>query len=152
MTRWLMACGMVGAMVVVGAPAFAQPTTPNAKARTVVMTGCVAIGEKAGDYVLSNPKVEPDPSTPPTATTTPSAPGADPTKVGKVMSYPLKGGDLKGHVGHTVALTGTLDDYKPSTSAHQMPGPTAVMAAESASSVLQVKSVKMISSSCADGK
>jgi hypothetical protein len=147
MKRWLMRCGMLGALVVLGAPLFAQDAASKAKPATIVMTGCVAIGDKAGEYVLANPKAEAAPSTP-SGNPSPAPGTADTAKDGKVMSYPLEGGDLKGHIGHTVAVTGTLDDYKPSNSAHQMPGPTAMMAADAASSVLHVKSVKMLASSC----
>ena len=110
---------------------------PKPKGDDVVITGCVTAGSKQGDYVLSNPKVE----------GVASAPTGMATQ-GKVMSYPLKGGDMKNHVGHTVAITGTLEDFKPSSSAHQMPGNTAALAMTVASSTLHVKSVKMVAPNC----
>jgi hypothetical protein len=64
------------------------------------------------------------------------------------MPYRLNGAEIKEHVGHTVTVTGTLEDYKPSTSAHQMPGATAALAVDVASSAIAVKSVKMVRSSC----
>lgn len=123
----------------------AQGATSKTNVDTVAMTGCVALGDKPGEYVL-NPTAEGAGSTSPDPTH--PAPAADTARDGKVMSYQLKGGELKGHIGHKVVVTGTLEDYKPSTSAHQMPGATAVIAADLASRALHVKSVKMIGSSC----
>ena len=117
------------------------------KGDDVVITGCVAAGSKPGDYVLNNPTAEGAASAPIIADSTNSAPTVVGTQ-GKVMPYPLKGGDMKNHVGHTVAITGTLEDFKPSASAHQMPGNTAAIATTVASSTLHVKSVKMVASHC----
>jgi hypothetical protein len=120
---------------------------PKPKGDDVVITGCVTVGSKPDDYLLSNPKAAGVPSAPTIADGTSSAPTAVGTQ-GKVMPYPLKGGDMKNHVGHTVTITGTLEDFKPSSSAHQMPGNTAAIATTVASSTLHVKSVKMIAPQC----
>ena len=120
---------------------------PKPKGDDVVITGCVSAASKPGEYVLTNPKVEGVASAPTFAGATSSAPTAVATQ-GKVMPYPLKGGDMKNHVGHTVVITGTLEDFKPSSSAHQMPGNTAAIATTVASSTLHVKSVKMVAPNC----
>ena len=139
-------CRVLSAMAIGGllsASMVAQEAAPKPKGAEVVITGCVAIS-KPGEYVL-NPKAEAAAPTSPSSI--PSTPDAV-AKEGKVMPYPLKGGDMKGHVGHTVTITGMLEDYKPSTSAHQMPAATAAIATNVASSTLHVKSVKMIASHC----
>jgi hypothetical protein len=130
-----------------GAAPFAQQATPKEKVDTVVVTGCVAAGAKSGEYVLNNAEVGAVASTTPNIMH--SAPAADMNKDGKSMSYPLKGGDVKGHVGHKVAVTGTLEDANPSMAAHQMPGQTAVIAAgDTSTRTLNVKAVKMVAQSC----
>jgi hypothetical protein len=139
---WIVGAAMIHCA---GGVMLAQSPPATAKSETVVITGCVAAGSRAGEYVLRNAKPEGTASTSPTSNGVPLA-GA--STEAKSMAYDLKGGDLKGHLGHQIAVTGTLEDFKPSTSAHQMPGPTAALAANVTSSALNVKSVKMIASSC----
>ena len=68
----------------------------------VTVTGCVAAGAAAGRYTLTNATLAPSAvdKMPPPAADKMSAPAT---------SYTLKGGDdLKPHLGHKVAVTGTL--------------------------------------------
>lgn len=113
------------AVVVRLAAASDAVAAPAAQAKTgpVTVTGCVAAGAKAGQYVLNNGTLAGDTT---------------------AKSYSLSGGQLKAHVGHKVAVTGTLKaaampkDHKMSKEAMAaMPG------------VLQVKTVKMVAATCA---
>jgi hypothetical protein len=133
------------------ATSFAQQAVPKAKVDTVVMTGCVAAGAAAGEFVLNNAEAEAVASTSPNIMH--SAPAADMAKDGPV-SYTLKGQDLKAHVGHKVTVTGTMDDAKASTRPDQPVGsagsasaPTATGMAASGKS-FNVQSVKMIAPAC----
>ncbi len=101
------------------------PAAPAVQTKTgpITVTGCVAAGAKAGQYVLNNGTLAGDAT---------------------AKSYSLSGGQLKAHVGHKVAVTGTLKaaampkDHKMSKEAMAaMPG------------VLQVKTVKMVAATCA---
>jgi hypothetical protein len=66
-------------------------TTAAAKKGSVTVTGCVAAGTEPGHYMLNEATKEGDPAGAPMA------------------SYALMGGELKPHVGHKVAVTGTMD-------------------------------------------
>jgi hypothetical protein len=146
---------ILGALIVTGfaAAPFAQQAVPKAKVDTVVMTGCVAAGMGANEFVLNNAEAQAVASTSPNIMH--SAPAADMAKDGKPVSYTLKGGELKGHVGHKVAVTGTMDDVKPGQKMEQPVGsagttsavPPAAAMAESPKT-LNVQSVKMIAASC----
>jgi len=99
------------------------PPPVQTKSGPITVTGCVAAGAKAGQYVLNNGTLAGDTT---------------------AKSYSLSGGQLKPHVGHKVAVTGTLKaaampkDHKMSKEAMAaMPG------------VLQVKTVKMVAATCA---
>lgn len=131
----------------------AQQAVPKAKVDTVVMTGCVAAGSGASEYVLNNAEAEAVASTSPNIMH--SAPAADMSKDGKPVSYALKGGDLKAHVGHKVAVTGMMDDAKPSEKGDQpvgssgsASGGTAASGMTSSARTFTVQSVKMIAPSC----
>jgi hypothetical protein len=101
--------------------------------KPTVVTGCVAAGSEAGHYMLTNGMMAGD-------------------TMGK--SYNLMGGDLKAHVGHKVEVTGTMDQdkmgkdkMKKDTMANDKMGKDK-MAMSETHDALQVKSVKMISSTC----
>ena len=64
----------------------------------VTVTGCIAKGDEAGHYVLTNAVLTPE--TAPTAAGATSAPTSD--KMAAATSYALKGDQLEGHVGHKV--------------------------------------------------
>jgi len=103
-----------GAAFAAQTPAAAPAAKPAkkekmAKAAPMAYTGCVATGAKAGSYELKD------------ATATGST---------DKMTYDLKGGKFKAHVGHKVEVTGTAT--KPATG----------------DAVLAVKSTKMVAATC----
>jgi hypothetical protein len=130
----------------------AQQAVPKAKIDTVVMTGCVAAGSGASDYVLNNARAEAVASTSPNIMH--SAPAADMSKDDQPVSYALKGGEMKAHVGHKVAVTGTMDDAKAGEKTDQPVGSAGSAAAgaptgmAASARTFNVQSVKMIAASC----
>jgi hypothetical protein len=113
-------------------------TAAAAKKGSVTVTGCVAAGTEPGHYVLNDATKDGDPAGAPMAT------------------YSLMGGELKPHVGHKVAVTGTMD-AKSSMSAmgkggmakDTMPKETMAKPKESDKAMtVNVKSVKMIAATC----
>ena len=107
-----------------------------AKKGSVTLTGCVAAGTEPGHFMLNDATKEGEPA---------GAPAA---------SYALMGGDLKPHVGHKVAVTGTMDAKsamgKSGMAKDTMPKETMgkdTMAKDKAMTV-NVKSVKMIAATC----
>jgi hypothetical protein len=109
-----------------------------AKKGSVTMIGCVAAGTEPGHYTLNDATREGDPAGAPMA------------------SYSLMGGDLKPHVGHKVAVTGTMDAKsgmsamgkggmaKDTTSKDTMAKPKD----SDKAMTVNVKSVKMIAATC----
>jgi hypothetical protein len=129
-----------------------SPSSQATKGQDVTVEGCVA-AESAmpGQFKLTNAtpssaateKSTPSPSTPPSADKT------------KGVTYNLMGGsDLKPHVGHKVAVTGTLDSSmpKPTTEKPSTEKPSTATppsgAKDMPAGTLNVKSVKMISTTC----
>jgi hypothetical protein len=107
-----------------------------AKKGSVTVTGCVAAGTEPGHYMLNDATKEGEPAGAP------------------VASYALMGGELKPHVGHKVAVTGTMDAKsamgKSGMAKDTMPKETMgkdTMAKDKAMTV-NVKSVKMIAATC----
>ena len=110
-----------------------------AKKGAVTLTGCVAAGTEPGHFMLNDATKEGEPA---------GAPAA---------SYALMGGELKAHVGHKVAVTGTMDAKsamgamgKGGMAKDTMPKETMgkdTMAKDKAMTV-NVKSVKMIAATC----
>jgi hypothetical protein len=124
-------------------------TNKDAMAKEMKVMGCVAQSADMSDFMLNN--------------ATMSGPMHADMKAKddmKTMSYALKGGELKAHVGHKVEITGTMADDKtmPSASKEQMPKETTTRDTttpkdETATGMadvhtLNVKSIKMISSTC----
>ncbi len=89
--------------------------------KAMTVTGCVAVATDAGHYMLKNAMMTGD-------------------KTGR--SYDLDGGDMKAHVGHKVAITGTVE-------AATMAGKTMTKAQmANMHSTLHVQSMKMVAASC----
>lgn len=156
-------CAMCVAVACSAAAVMAQSTTTMDKGTMkdqgkmaqkgmTMVTGCVADKDSSGHYMLNNAMMSSgmkdmkDMSMP--SSTAGSAP---------MMSYQLSGGDLKAHVGHKVEITGTMaaakmdkmskkDDKMAGTAG--TPGMSPMDHDKMMSSVLKVKSVKMISDSC----
>jgi hypothetical protein len=140
-----------------------QGSAPNAN-QNVTVTGCVAAGpNNTFTLTATNDAASKEAPTGTTATT----PAGD--KVAKTITYTLsasKPDDLKGHVGHTVQVTGmeaapqvttgSTDKSKGAASAQGTSGtsgsakPTVETTAQTQIVVrqLNVSSVKMVSSSC----
>ena len=104
--------------------------------KSMAVTGCVAAGSETGHYMLTNATMMSD-------------------MTGK--SYDLIGGNLKAHVGHKVEVTGTMADGKAMGKGKMMGKDKMAkgegegehkMATPEAYSALQVKSVKMVSTTC----
>jgi hypothetical protein len=147
MKRLMMALCCVCAVAAVSAaqttptekPDKGKMTDTAAKKGTVTVTGCVAAGTEPGHYMLNDATKEGDPAGAPMA------------------SYALMGGELKPHVGHKVAVTGTMDAKsamgamgKGGMAKDTMPKETMskdTMAKEKAMTV-NVKSLKMIAATC----
>lgn len=129
-------------------PAMGKDKMPMAKTdqskmgKAITVTGCVAAGTDEEHFTLTNGMK--------TGETT-----------GK--SYNLMGGDLKAHVGHTVAVTGTMETgmadkgkmtAKPKMKEgddmgeHKMAKDKMAPAGSAAHSALHVASVKMIAATC----
>ena len=106
----------------------------NKMGKSMTVTGCVAAGSEPGHYVLANGTMMGD-------------------TTGK--SYDLMGGDLKAHVGHKVEVTGTIEDGNKMGKGKMMckdkmekgEGEHKMGTAET-HTALQVKSVKMLASTC----
>jgi hypothetical protein len=172
---WMATAFMCAASAVAAAQSGASATSSSMADKTITVTGCVqnisssaTTGTTEKGFLLANAMMSPSTST---ASTTPGStegatrPSPTPTQAGTASgtptgtagtstmpsstsagtSYVLSGRDseLKNHVGHKVEVTGTIDaksDTKtPTTSAP----PTMT-----ASTKLNVTSVKMISSDC----
>jgi hypothetical protein len=146
MKRLMMALCCVCAVAV--APAAQTPPTEKpdkdkmmdtaAKKGAVTVTGCVAAGTEPGSFMLKEATKEGDPAGAPTA------------------SYSLMGGELKPHVGHKVAVTGTMDAKsgmsamgKGGMAKDTMPKETMAKPKETDKAMtVNVKSVKMIAATC----
>jgi hypothetical protein len=117
----------------------------------VTVTGCVANGNEAGHYVLTNAVLAPEKASAATGAT--SAPSIDKTaSMAAGTSYALKGDKLEGHVGHKVEVTGTTWQEK-ATSTTEIANSKDTSSPTSAGSpspqtTLDVKTVKMLSTTC----
>jgi hypothetical protein len=101
--------------------------------KSMTVTGCVA--EKDGHYMLDNAMTSGDTT---------------------AMSYELRGGDLKAHVGHKVEVTGSSDAKMGMMEHGKMDGGKMAhdkmtdkdKSMSDTHGVLRVKSVRMIAASC----
>lgn len=109
--------------------------------KPVMVTGCVA--ESGGMYKLDHAMTSADMK---------NMSGADMNSK-KMMSYMLMGGDLKGHVGHKVEVTGTMSKENMSKDTMSKDRMSKDMMQKDSmgmmmAGTLNVKSVKMISAAC----
>ena len=142
----------VGCSVALSAQAVSADKNQAAQASMnspVTVTGCVAKGAEAGLYVLTNAVTAP--AATPSATGTTATPPVGNTAPVAATSYGLKGDNLEAHVGHKVEVTGTALQEATSTTgiapSKDAPSPTSA-ASTSAKPTLDVKSVKMLSTTC----
>ena len=101
------------------------------------ITGCVA--QSGAVYRLDHAIVATDQDV-----DTQNRPATEASPTPKMMSYALVGGDLKGHVGHKIEVTGTISSDKPSKAVAEIkvaPGAKLV-------GTLNVTSLKMVANTC----
>jgi hypothetical protein len=116
----------------------------------VTVTGCVAKGNEAGQYVLTNAVLASEKTA---ATGTTTAPSIDKTASKAAgTSYALKGDNLEGHVGHKVEVTGTTWHEKATNptetgNSKDTASPTSA-GSPSPQTTFDVKTVKMLSTTC----
>ena len=133
MKKHLMVVFLAGSVAALSAQAGQQK--PGVKPSTI--TGCVA--QSGTSYRLDHAVVATDPDV-----DTQNRPGTEASPTPKIMSYALTGADVKAHLGHKVEATGTISSDTKSKDVAEIkavPGMKLV-------GTLNVKSVKMISSSC----
>jgi hypothetical protein len=131
---------VLGFAVALGAQAEHKPMSGSMEKgamKPVMVTGCVT--ESGGMYMLDHATMSADIK---------KTKAADTSGDSKMMSYNLMGGELKAHVGHKVQVTGTM---APSDMAHSKMGEGNMnkdAMGTMKAGTLNVKSVKMISTSC----
>jgi hypothetical protein len=133
------AIGLAGVMVAAAAAQTAFPEkqekgkATTAKGTTMVVTGCVAAAPAGGGFVLTNGMTAGD-------------------TTGR--TYQLMGGDVQGHVGHEVEITGAISTARKNgknKSAPKLSGDAASQnntAMSDPPGMLRVKSVKMVANTC----
>ena len=120
----------------------------------VTVSGCVANGQKSGQFILTSAAVVPDPT--PSATGTSGTATEAPIAMERPTTYTLTGENLKGHLGHKVELTGNSWQSADIADASATATPPAVTTADAKPTVsaaipgytLDVKTVKMVSTTC----
>ncbi len=115
---------------------------------TMTVTGCVAAGKSAGQYMLSDAMMSG--SSMSGGMTSDKDKMAKPGMSGdhKMMSYELMGGELKPHMGHKVEVMGMLDKASMDMMGKMSEKEKMDKMGSMAPMKLQVKSVKMISATC----
>jgi hypothetical protein len=141
-------------------------TAPAANDRDVTISGCLS--KASGGYMLTNARVEPNASatttTAPGSTTTTAGTSGSPTTTAgttgttgaaaaassPAMTWMLSGdNDLEKHVGHKIQVTGkTSWKESPSATSTATSTTTGSAAASADHPHLDVKSIKMVSTSC----
>jgi hypothetical protein len=131
----------------VGAQQYPAPKSDDKAAKdSLTVTGCVGAGTEPNTFILTKSSAAAAapaaPTTPPAATA--PAPAAD------AIVYRLDSPEkVKGHLGHQIEVTGTLDETK---TAEAKPAPdaekTAGTSGKQPSLKLKVKEVKMLSATC----
>ena len=123
----------------------APPAAPVQKPdHSVTVTGCVAPGAAAGQYMLTSAIAMP-------AVADKAKPAAEKEQMppGHTMTYMLVGGtDLKPHLGHKVEVLGMLAKPGVPPSATTKPDPGARATKDMAGGTVTVTSVKMVSATC----
>jgi hypothetical protein len=141
----------VGCTVALSAQAVSGDKDKAAQTRMsspVTVTGCIAKGQEAGQYVLTNAVLTPE-MAPSTAGATSTSTIDKTASIPAVTSYALKGDMLEGHVGHKVQVTGTTWQEKATDIANSKDtsNPTSA-GSTSPQATLDVKTVKMLSTTC----
>jgi hypothetical protein len=129
-------------------PAASQP---KESMKTVTVTGCLRAGEQPNTFVLNNAKWDKGGSGSSATGTSGTSAGGAYAAAGstiKLVGAPA-GVQLTEHVGHTVEVTGMVQEKEKSSSpsAAATPGEQTARSAKP-EPTLDVRTVKMISSSC----
>ena len=134
----------------VGAQQYPAPKSDDKAAKdSLTVTGCVGAGTEPNTFILTKSSAAAAapaaPATPPAATA--PAPAAD------AIVYRLDSPEkVKGHLGHQIEVTGTLDETKTADAKEATPAPDAAKTAGTSgkqpSLKLKVKEVKMLSATC----
>ena len=127
--------GILAGLVCAVSAAAGQQKAPAQKPSTI--TGCVA--QSGALYRLDHAIMATDQDV-----DTQNRPATEASPTPNLISYALVGGDLKGHVGHKVEVTGTVSTAKPSKAAADLKAAPGMTLAGS----LNVKSVKMVANTC----
>jgi hypothetical protein len=141
-----------------------SPSSPSSQtssassdaAKAVTVTGCLKAGDTADSFILSDLKFGDKKGSESVGT---SGSAAAPAAIASATTLKLKPGasKLTDHVGHTVEVSGTVADKassgasspsSTSPSGAASPGSASSSASASSAPALDVKSVKMVSSSC----
>jgi hypothetical protein len=130
-----------GAGVSVFAQMDKKPMPPTAKAGEMAVSGCVAAGKDAGQYMLTNAMMmDKEHMKKPGM-------GAD-----HMMTYELVGGELKPHVGHKVEVMGTMSkmdmDHMAKMGKMEPMGKDKMADKDMKAMKLTVASVKMVAATC----
>ncbi len=124
----------------------------------VTVSGCVANGQKTGEFILTGAALVPDAT--PSATGTSGTASDAPIAMERPSTYTLTGENVKGHLGHKVELTGMSSPnaaVADASATATLPAttvdakPTATTGAATAATpgyTFDVKTVKMISTTC----
>jgi hypothetical protein len=146
-----MAVGCTGALSAQAVSGDKDKAAQTRMSSPVTVTGCIAKGHEAGHYVLTNAVLTPE--TAPSAAGATSASTIDKTaSIPADTSYALKGDMLEGHVGHKVEVTGTTWQEKATSTtdianSKDTSNPTSA-GSSSPQATLDVKTVKMLSTTC----
>lgn len=126
------------------------------KGDAMTVTGCVAAGKTSGQFMLTNAMTGHDTMAKDTMAKDTMGKGTMAPGMGEhMMSYDLVGGDVKGHMGHKVEVTGTMskaDMDKMHKMGSMDQGDKSKMSGMADKDMpamkLMVTSVKMISATC----
>ena len=134
MRKLLMVVILAGFVAALPARAGQQKT---AAAKPSTVSGCVA--QAGASYRLDHAIVATDPDM-----DTQNRPATEASPTPKMIAYTLTGANVKEHLGHKVEVTGTISTDTKSKDAAEIKGAPGMKLV----GTLNVKSVKMISSTC----
>ena len=145
--RRLVIAGALASMIAwSGAPAQAEQADQarEAKGKNVTLTGCLAKGDTADSFTLTNAR-----TTGATAGTTGEKAAAKEASADTYHLSPGKAQKMEAHVGHTVEVTGTLEAMSGDKSAKPAEAaPSASAKTKGAMQHVTVTSFKHVSGSC----
>ncbi|MEP7116527.1 MAG: hypothetical protein ABI880_03025 [Acidobacteriota bacterium] len=122
----------------------------------MTVTGCIAAGKTSDQFMLTNAMAGHDALAKDTMAKDTMGKGTTAPTMGEhMMSYDLVGGDVKGHLGHKVEVTGTMSKsdmdemHKLGSTEHDKSTKMSGMADKDMPAMkLNVTSVKMLATTC----